>query len=263
MANSTTDLVFRLSSITGLGMRDINGNDAEPQGRPGAISIVTDDFGVRILKYIRNVNGSAITMGELHSYASDTQNTKTTTVSNITSGTTTSAVTTGLTASRHQGGLCYVLDNADSAGDAPETEISPIAGNTTTAITLDADYPLTVALAANDDLELISTWQIEDSADGDEAWTVTGVVLGNQGLTNLYYGWIQVEGPVRADVTATTTIAEGDPVVAGANLVNLFGSDGHELWIGTALAAATNDIVSDSILVHLQLFSTELSGGTP
>src|SRR3972149_5451804 len=166
MANSTTDLVFRLSSITGLGMRDINGNDAEPQGRPGAISIVTDDFGVRILKYIRNVNGSAITMGELHSYASDTQNTKTTTVSNITSGTTTSAVTTGLTASRHQGGLCYVLDN-------------------------------------------------------------------------------------------------GDPVGAGANLVNLFGSDGHELWIGTAPAAATNDIVSDSILVHLQLFSTELSGGTP
>src|SRR3990167_6036836 len=221
MANSTTDLVFRLSSITGLGMRDINGNDAEPQGRPGAISIVTDDFGVRILKYIRNVNGSAITMGELHSYASDTQNTKTTTVSNITSGTTTSA------------------------------------------ITLDADYPLTVALAANDDLELISTWQIEDSADGDEAWTVAGVVLGNQGLTNLYYGWIQVEGPVRADVTATTTIAEGDPVVAGANLVNLFGSDWHELWIGTALAAATNDIVSDSILVHLQLFSPVLSGGTP
>src|SRR3970040_2071490 len=140
MANSTTDLVFRLSSITGLGMRDINGNDAEPQGRPGAISIVTDDFGVRILKYIRNVNGSAITMGELHSYASDTQNTKTTTVSNITSGTTTSAVTTGLTARRHPGGVCCVLDNADSAGDAPETEISPIAGNTNKAITLDARH---------------------------------------------------------------------------------------------------------------------------
>src|SRR3972149_6312240 len=184
MANSTTDLVFRLSSITGLGMRDINGNDAEPQGGPGAISIVTP-------------------------------------------GTTSSAVPTGLTASRHQGGLCYVLDNADSAGDAPETEISPIAGNTTTAITLDADYPLTVALAANDDLELISTWQIEDSADGDEAWTVAGVVLGNQGLTNLYYGWIQVEGPVRADVTATTTIAEGDPVGAGANPRTPFGSGGH------------------------------------
>ena len=259
---TNADLVFRLGSITSLGMREINGDDAEPYARPGTIAIVVDAFGVRLLKYCRNVNGSAITMGELHSYASDTINERTTSVANITSGTTTSAVTTGLTADRHDGMICYVLDNNDSAGAAPEGEASIVANNTATAITLEAGYPYSVALAANDDLELVSNYQLEDSVDGDEAWTVAGVAVGNAGITNLSYGWYQVEGPINADASAAT-ISQGDPVVAGANVVAAFGTDQHELWIGTALAGMTSDSVAATALINLKLFAPENSGGTP
>lgn len=259
---TNADLVFRLSSITGLGMREINGDDADPYARPGTIAIVVDAFGPRILKYCRNVNGSAITMGELHSYASDAQNIRTTSISNITSGTTTSAVTTGLTADRHDGMICYVLDDAGGAGAAPEGEASIVANNTTTAITLEADYPYSAALAANDDLMLVSTYQVEDSVDGDEAFTVAGVAVGNAGITNLSYGWYQVEGVVNADASAAT-IATGDPVVAGANVVAAFGTDGHELWVGTALAGMTSDSVAAAALINLKLFAPENSGGSP
>ena len=259
---TNNDLVLNIGSITGLGMREINGDDVNPYARPGTIAIIVDAFGPRVLKYCRNVNGSAIPMGELHSYASDTQNERTTSVANITSGTTTSAVTSGLTANRHDGMICYVLDDAGAAGAAPEGEASIVADNTTTAITLEADYPYSAALAANDDLELVSTYQVEDSADGDEAWTVAGVALGRYGIANLNYGWYQVEGVVNADATAAT-ITQGDPVVAGAVAVAAFGSDGHELWIGTALAGMTSDSVAATALVNLKLFAPENSGGTP
>jgi len=259
---TNNDLVLNVGSITGLGMREINGDDVNPYARPGTIAIIVDAFGPRILKYCRNVNGSAITMGELHAYAAGAANVRTTSVANITSGTTTSAVTTGLTANRHDGMICYVLDNNDSAGAAPEGEASIVADNTTTAITLEADYPYSVALAANDDLMLVSNYQVEDAAAGDEAWTVAGVALGRYGVANLNYGWYQVEGIVNADATAAT-ITSGDPVSAGAVAVAAFGTDGHELWIGTALAGMTSDSTAATALVNLKLFAPENSGGTP
>lgn len=259
---TNNDLVLNVGSITGLGMREINGDDATPQNRPGTITIVVDAFGPRVLKYCRNVNGSTITMGELHSYASSAANVRTTSVANITSGTTTSAVTTGLTANRHDGMICYVLDDAGAAGAAPEGEASIVADNTTTTITMEADYPFSAALAANDDLMLVSNYQVEDSVDGDEAWTVVGVALGRYGVQNLNYGWYQVEGPVNADASAAT-ITSGDPVVAGANVVAAFGTDEHELWVGTALAGMTSDSVAATALINLKLFAPENSGGTP
>src|SRR3990167_2184192 len=136
---TNNDLVLNVGSITGLGMREINGDDVNPYARPGTIAIIVDAFGPRILKYCRHVNGSAITMGELHAYAAGAANVRTPSVPNITSGPTTGAAATGLTANRHDGMICYVLDNNDSAGAAPEGEASIVADNTTTAITLEAD----------------------------------------------------------------------------------------------------------------------------
>ena len=55
------------------------------------------------------------------------------------------------------------------AGAAPEGESGIVSANTATVMSFEADYPFSVALAANDDLELIANWQTTDCADGDFA----------------------------------------------------------------------------------------------
>ena len=194
-------------------------------------------------------------------YASDTQNVKSTSVANITSGTTKSFVTSGLTANRHNGMISYVLDTAAVAGAAPEGESSIVASNTATVVTLEPDYAYSVALAVNDDIELMSTYQVEDAADGDEAWTVAGIVMGIDGISDGNYGWIHVEGVTPCQSAASAV--EGDPIVADAAQVGPFGSDGHELWIGTSLVALSTDEALKQIPAQLKLFTYENSGGTP
>lgn len=256
------DLFLNVGHLSGLGMNDLNGDDAVAQNRPGTIAWIVDAFGPRIVKYVKNVSGSAMGKAELMAYASDTQNTKTTSIANITSGTTTSAVTSGLTANRHDGMICFVLDNADSAGAAPEGESSIVSKNTATVITLDANYPFSTALAVNDDLELVSTYQVEDAADGDESWTCAGVVLGRDDVSDGHYGWIQVQGTCPAKHT-TNAISEGDPVVAGAAVVDAFGSDGQELWVGTAMVSSSTDEVLKNTLVDVSLFAHTGTGASP
>lgn len=259
---TNNDIVFRMANLTGRSMHDINGDDSTPHARPGSWYFAVDAFGPRIFMYGRNRNGSAITMGELMSYEADGANVKSTTVSNITAGSTTSATTSSLTADDHQGKICYVLDNNDSAGAAPEGQSSIVAGNTATVITMEPSYPFGTALAANDDLELIANWQFEDAADGDEAWTVAGVVVGKNGISDGNYGWLQQEGPVSADIV-TGAVSEGDPVVADAAIVGSFGSDGQELWIGIALAAASADQAAQTLPVMMKLITAAGPGGSP
>lgn len=259
---SDASLVFRMGNLVGMGMRDIHGDDADPQHRPGSQSFVVDAFGPRVFEYGRNTSGSAVTVGQLMELEADGANVVTTTVSNITSGTRTSAVTSGLTADNHTGMLCFVLDDAGGAGAAPEGETSIVADNTATTITLEPDYPLSVALAANDDLELIANWQFEDSVDGDEAWTIYGVVVGQDGISSLSYGWIQREGYCSC-VVGANAISEGDPVVAGAALLDAFGSDGQELWCGIALATGGTDEVTPRLPIRLKLLTCAGPGGSP
>jgi hypothetical protein len=158
--------------------------------------------------------------------------------------------------------ICFVLDDAGAAGAAPEAEASIVASNTTTTIYFEPDYAFSTALGANDDLELIATYQVEDAADGDEAWTVAGVVLGVDGVTNGQYGWIQQQGPCMTKVT-TNAITEGDPVVAGAAIMDAFGTDGQELWTGIALASGSTDEVTPHIPVDVRLFTCAGPGGSP
>src|SRR3972149_4287198 len=113
---SNKDLFLNLGHLSGMGMSDFNRDDATPYMRPGTIAWVVDAFGPRIVKYVKNVSGSAILKSECMAYASDTQNVKSTSVANITSGTTKSFVTSGLTANRHNGMISYVLDTAAVAG---------------------------------------------------------------------------------------------------------------------------------------------------
>jgi hypothetical protein len=188
-------------------------------------------------------------------YDSDAANVISFSVANITAGTTTSATTSGLTASDHQGKIANVLDNDDSAGAAPEGQSSIVADNTATKITMEADYPFSVALAANDDLELLATWQVEDAAASDEAWTVAGVVVGNDGISDGNYGWVQIEGAVSADID-TALVTDGDALIAGAAvLADPAGASAAELRCAIAMVAVSADQVAQTCPVMLKLFT--------
>lgn len=246
MAGSLTQLVLNVGSITSLGLEDLNGDSATPRMRPGSISIIVDAYGPRIVQYCKFINAMAV--AELASKPANVS------VSNITSGSTTGFVTSGLTADVHNGKLAYVLDNDDSSGAAPEGEVGIIAKNTATIVTLEKDYPLSVALAANDDLSLISNWQAEDAADGDLAVDVLGVVLATGGVSAGSYGWVQREGYC-LPLYSTNAITAANPVVAGANVLDAFGSDGQELHCGVSLAAITSDQAAFRVPTNLKLFT--------
>jgi len=260
--SSSSNLFLNLKHLQSIGHTDLNADDSVQKYTPGALSIMHDRFGTRIFQYVKNVNGSAIAKAELMAYASDGANVKTTTITNISAGSTTSATTSGLTANRHDGMIAFVLDDAGGAGAAPEGEMSIVASNTATVITMEADYPYSAALAANDDLELIATYQVEDAADGDEAWTVAGIVSGADGITHGQYGWVQCYGVTPALMT-TNAISEGDPVVAGAAVVDAFGTDGQELWVGIALASGSTDEVLKHIPVDIRVWASAGPGGSP
>ena len=258
MPDTTTDLVLKIGSITGLG-QGINTDDPDTgtTARPGTLRILVDAYGYRILQYVKNTTASAAALGELLSKVANTA------VSNITAGSVRQATTTGLTANAHDGRLCYVTDNDDSAGAAPEGETSVVKNNSTTIIDMEFDMPFSVALAANDDLTLISNWQGADAADGDLAVNVLGVVLGNQGISTLQFGWVQKEGYCPGVDALSGAITAGDPVVADAAQVGAFGSDGQELWVGVALGAMAADQTADTLPVNIRLFSCAGPGTSP
>lgn len=257
MADATTDLVLRLGSVTGLGIEAINGDSAAPRGRPGTITFLVDAFGYRILRYYQNLSSSVETMGELVSKVANTA------INNQTGTVTTSATTTGLTANAHNGRLAYVLDDNGGAGAAPEGETTVVSANTATVITFDPQMPLSTALANGDDLVLISNWQGTDSADGDLAHNVLGVVLANGGVATNNYGWVQVEGYCPAVNTDTDALVAGDPVVADAAQIGGFGADGQELWVGVALAAKSADQAPRIAPINLKLFTCAGPGTAP
>ena len=254
MPDTTTDLVLTIGNITSVSPGDINGDSATPTSRPGTLSILVDSFGPRIIQYVKFIN--AMLMGEAASKPA------TVAVNNITAGSTTSATTTGLTADSHDGKLCYVLDNDDSAGAAPEGEVAIVSNNTTTIISMERDRAFSVALAVNDDLTLISNWQAEDGTDGDLAVDILGIVLGNQGVAAGNFGWVQREGYVVADIV-TGALTVGDPCVMGANILDTFGTDGQELWVGYYMASATADQAAQTLPCNIKLFTSAGLGTAP
>ena len=238
--------VLNLANLSAISKADIEANDVTPRATPGAISFkISQGYGMQIMKYGRNRNGSAVTRGECMSYVADTSPNvdRSTSAGTITAGTTTSATTSSLTANDHDGALFYVTDNADSAGAAPEGETAVVASNSATLITLEADYPLSAAIANADTAQLISTFGFEDSVDGDEAWCVMGTVMAAGGIDNGNYGWLGQEGSFPVLYT-TAAVTSGDPIVADAASFLDFGSDGMELQVGICPEAVAADLVS-------------------
>lgn len=275
---SLTDLTFKVGHLTGLSNSDLQGDDDDaspstgPRARPGTIAWIVDAYGPRIVKYVRAVssNGatstSTVRMGSPLAYDSDTQNIITTSFT-VTSGTTTSFVTTGggadVSGGNHQGALCFVTDDAGAAGAAPEGEAAVVASNSATAFTLEGTYPLSAALAVNDTVDIVSTYQMEDSFDGDEAWTISGIVIATDGFSQGNYGWVHQEGYCMCRHIASA-ITEGDPVVADYRAIGPFGSDGQELWLGIAAATgASTDETNPFVPVKVKLWSHSGTGASP
>jgi len=269
---SLTDLTFRVGHLTGLSNSDLQGDSSTPQARPGTVAWITDAYGPRIVKYIRAVSSNAasstgtVRMGSPLAYDSDAANIITTSYT-VTSGTVSSFVTTSggadVGGGNHQGAICFVTDDAGAAGAAPEGEASIVTNNTSTTFTLEPNYVLSAALGASDTVDIVSTYQMEDSFDGDEAWTISGIVLPTEGITQGNYGWVQQEGMCMARHIASA-ITEGDMVVADYRAIGPFGSDGMELHIGFACATgASTDETNPFLPIRVKLFSANGTAASP
>jgi hypothetical protein len=255
------DYVLRLGNITSLSMSDINGDDATPQSRPGTITFINNVWGYAILKYVRAV--AAVTQGGLLSRYGLTTTQGNTIVSNITSGTTTTATKSAAWAANAEvGAIFYVQDNDDAAGAAPEGEMSIVAANTANVLTLDSRLPMSVALAANDDVTTIATYQMKLSQDGDLNQVVQGIAIGKNGISAGQYGWIQMEGYGKARAKASTTTIQ-DPIVADVGVVGPFGTDGQELHIGQCVGTFTSDNAATTMPVNMKCFTPASSATAP
>lgn len=251
---SLTDLFLRIGHITSAGPREINGDDTQPYHRPGSITILTDAYGTRILKYVKHLDAS--TMGQLKSAASGGTDQRSTSFT-LQSGTnnTVQAAITGATANRHIGMIFWVQNSTAGTGVAPEAEASIVVSNTATVMKLDPAYPLSATLTATDTVQAIANWQCEAGAAGDQAWVVEGVAVAPGGVTAGNYGWVQQEGPCVANSDGTATVL-GSPIVAGAtSFVADDGAQTNEDWIGYALGTGNADQVNDRILANMKLFT--------
>jgi len=233
--SSLNDATFKLGAITPISTSDHNADSSVQEFRPGGYSWAVDMYGLKLMKYCQFHGGM--------SYAETAAEPVLVAVANITSGTTTSFVTTGLTADVHVGKMAYVVDAGviASAVLPPEGQTSFVAANTTTVVTLEPGYPYSAALVANADIELISTYQTEDCADGDLAHEVQGVVMALDGVADTNFGWVVTQGVTPTLTVSSEAEAIAQPLVAAAARMGADGSDGIELWLGTCLVTVNAD----------------------
>ena len=251
---------LNLGHLHGIGHQDLEADDLKARMTPGQFVFTVDAFGTRIFQYGRNTSGGAVVQGALQSRLADVA------VSNLTSGTTISATKAAAwTADKHVGEMLYVTDNDDSAGAAPEGEVSIISSNSAGVANVDPNYAFTVALAANDDLDTISPgWHWQAAAASDKAQEVKGVVVAKSGLTSLYYGFLQCYGicPV-TNLKASTGFTDRAAIIADTSAVAPDAAGGWELVIGYTIGTVTSDIVPDQGVTFLNLFGPTLNAGTP
>lgn len=248
---------LNVGHIIPMGQSDLLADDKEPKYAKGILSFTRDAFGLRIFQYLRNSTSSAVAVGELTSRAA------TTTITDATSGTTTSVTKTGAgwTVDAFKDRLLHVTDNDDASGAAPEGETSVIGSNTATVAVVDSTRAFSAAIAVNDDLVIYSLFDLADAADGDLARDVAGVWMA--AVSTLSWGMVQRYGFCPQTKVTAAAIVAGDPVVAGANAVAAFGTDGQELWVGWSPVRIAADVVNAYSLIFIDVFSPAGPGTAP
>lgn len=267
---------LRLGMITLIGVEDLNGDFSPARSvgyRPGQIFIGVDAFGPKIFNYIRNLSGSAFAQGDV------VRKVAVLVVSNITSGTVTSATkvaaytlgTVYVAAGIHPGGkhagmMFHVDDNDDSAGAAPENEVSIVSSNTADVANLDIDFPMTAALAANDDISILTPgWHAEDAVAADLAQNVLGGIITVGGISDGNYGFVQQYGfqPDVKTLASMAAVTAGTGAIAAANTVDVEASGGIELQVGYFPFGVKTDTARDKAPLFWKLFSPYMNIATP
>lgn len=223
----------------------LDASDASPQETKGAVRFAIDErWGLRGFKYVRFDQSGGALQGECVKKLANIS------IANISAGTTTSITTSGLTADKLVGGILCCLDDAGGAGAAPEGEKGIIIKNTATVVTIDANDAFSAAPAANDDFMVVIPWATSDSADGDSAGMVQGIVMADQDQYD--FGWVQFLGiNPHVLVKASTAIPVDESVVADAATVTDGAADAVDLRIGRLLCAISSDTVARRAIVDL------------
>ena len=251
---SNNKLYLNVGNLLALSPGDMDADDSSPRFRPGGLNFLSDAYGARIMKYVQ-ARATAIGKADLVSAASggtDQRHTAFTVQATVVNATTAADIT-GATADRHIGMIAFVNDDAGAAGAAPEGEATIVRSNTATVMRFEADYALSAALAVNDVLHVIATYQVEAAAAADQAWVVEGVAIGDVGFAANNYGWVQQYGHAMARMTAAA-ITLGNEVVAGASAVLTKGSQTGEDWVGVALASVGSDQVAVRVPIKITIF---------
>ncbi len=227
MAVGTSSSIIHLGNIIPVGMADLANSTLTPQVRGGVYSFMNDSFGTRIFRYIYVINTGGMARNELSTRIAGLATTADDTPTGVLS-TLSWADNGAFVADAHNGALLCIDEATDAA---PQAEVGIVTNNTIDNLELDPDYPLS-ASPANGDTGTV--WHAHiggDAADADEGKDVLGVIMAT--ALNAEYTWAQCYGfhPSVLDVSVGDNTA-GDPAVAAAAGVNVFGSDAQELWVG-------------------------------
>ncbi len=205
-----TQMYHNLGNLLALSQADLNANDAVQRARPGVMGFYVDDFGMKFVQYVKNSGATALVLGDVAVKAVDVT---------FTAGVLASATkitTTGLTANAHVGKLIIVEGNDTSAGAAPEGETGVITSNTTTDINIQSTRPFSVASVADIDCRILTPpngWHVIQGGANAVARDVVGGVIGLDGISAGYFGWVVVDG-FHPQMKFTAA-----PVAAGANII--------------------------------------------
>lgn len=226
------DLHLGFSSLIPVAHANLSADDLKPEGFfPGAITMGADKLGgFKMFKYSRTQQSGGQSKGELASRVANTGTITVTAATGEVNSTTRLNDTSKFTANNEVGKLCVILDDAGAAGAAPEGEVALVVGNTVTTLIFDADYPLSAAPAVGDTAETLAFNLHDDSADGDLAINVAGLVMADRSAG--YYGWLQFYGYNPGAIYTTAAVDQGDPVVADTAAMLDYGSDAEHLWVG-------------------------------
>lgn len=224
----------------------LGASDSSAKDEKGAVRWTYDPvFGIRGFTYVRFDQSGGADKGQTVTYAGLV------TITNITSGTTTSITTSGLTADIYAGGILRCSDDNSATGAGLEGEQALIVSNTTTVVNIDPNDAFSVAAAVNDDFTIELPWAVVDSAAGNTAALVAGVVMVDQDQYD--YGWVQFAGlhPEVNCVAAGTAITAAKSVIVGTNVITDGSTSAAELRIGYTKTGTQSDTVLRKVPVYL------------
>lgn len=243
---STSVQFLNIASLIPLAQADLHADDpfgvSTTRAKAGSAGYYVDAFGFRQFRYVRNQQGSAVTVGTVMRKALDS------TAATCTVPTPTScsiAANTSAVANAWVGRI-LIDETAAAAGAAPEGESAIIiASNTTTQIGLDPRLPFSTAMATGDLLRIKTPgWHVITATTSVFAALTAGVVVGRDGISNGNHGWVQNHGycPIVSLDTALVTVGMAAYNGVQAGKVIGFATTARHLMLGrfAASAGATN-----------------------